>query len=199
MSLKIDNAVSANEGGNNTMTYHAIKPGLYIARIHNIEIKESKKWQSEEMEKKLVFDFALIKNAMSKKDVEDVEGESFMPLRRRVWKWSNPKLRYAFGGEIKNTQSGDVVAAAGVDITADEVDVEEAIGKVLVVKVDSKKKGDGTLKDVIVDATPFEGDMKEVEAWIKEAEELMAQENESRDMHKGKEVEDLPWEDGEKK
>jgi len=152
-------------------TFHPIKPGLYIARINNVELKESKKWQSDEVEEKLVFGFGLIKNAMSKKDVEDVEGEVFAPLKRKQWKWCNTKYRYAWGGAIELTITGNIMEACGVKDVADldEYNMNGLISQIVVVKIENKKTEAGVLKDKITDVSPFDGDMAEVERWIADA------------------------------
>ena len=165
------------------VTFHPIKPGLYIARINNVELKESKKWQSDELEQKLVFDFALIKNAMSKKDVEDIEGNTFQPAERRSWKWCNTKYRYPWKGNIELTITGQIMEAAGVENVADlaEFNFNGLVSEIVVVKIENKKNEAGVLKDKLTDISPFDGDMDEVEKWLKDAVEIPVEDGEVKD------------------
>lgn len=176
--------VIKSEIQNNSTEWKAIKPGLYVARIENVELKESKKWQSEELEEKLVVCFGLLGTYGSNKPVADVEGETFLPLRRKVFKWCNTKHRYAWSGAIELTQTGNLLEAVGFkDVTEMEsYDTDELEGKILVVKIDNKKNDHGELKDRVDDFIAFDGDDKQVDEWLEMA-------------NSEQEVEDVAYED----
>lgn len=185
--LIVDNEVK----GEQTSSFKALKKGLYVAQIEKVEEREEQKYQSQEMEMKFVFTFKMIKEATGGA-VVDIEGETFDPLQRKLWKSTTQKIRYSWKDKIELTALGKLIESAGMDPHSRNIDLSQLAGKILVLTVDVKLKADKvTQKNVVSDYSVFNGNIDEINQLIDQAE---------RDANIAQEIyEDVPYEEAGKK
>lgn len=115
---------------------------VYQAEVLDIELKEEKKWNSEEIINKLVFTFVVVE-----------EGEFY---GRRLWQYATPKLTKFKGGSnlykvlsgIAGRQLTDEECASPEDTCSDEA-LNALIGKQVRLTVGQKEKKNGELKNII--------------------------------------------------
>ena len=166
-NLILNNEVSAAEGA----AFKALKSGLYVARVISVQVREEKKYKSEEMEERLAFTFDLIREATGG-SIQDIEGEVFNPLTRRMWKSFNKKARYSWQGKIELTNLGKLLEAVGFDMAAKDIDVSQTIGKILVLTVETKPRATdpSIMKNTVSDVSRFNGDLAEIQRIVDENE-----------------------------
>ena len=173
--------------------FKALKAGLYISRINALEIVDEKKWQSEELEKKVKITFGIVYDALNK-TVIDINEESFNPLSRLLWKSYYPTLRTKKKGmPVSNTKLGDLMAGVGLDTTDATLDLEKSIGKFVILNVEMKPKPSDptTMKNNISGVSPYTGDITELNKVVDAAE---------KDANvPAKEIEEIAYEEAGKK
>jgi hypothetical protein len=152
-------------------------------------------------EKKIKVNFSILKDADTRKNAATVAGGEFSPLEFRTFLETYPNHRTFKNG--KNLSPlGEILEAGGMKresiLESVEVETDTVLGEVVKIQIDTKTSQRGN-EYVFVKkggVAAYNGDAKEVAAWIAEGEELKergSEEEVKEETGEVKEVEDMPF------
>lgn len=148
-------------GESEQKAYVPNKEGVYIAKVVDIDISESTIYKDKNGDpvKQFVFQFALIRNAVTGKPVMDAENTVYDPAFRKVKAWRT--FPHCFVDrktkEKRLTSSGELIKALGVDPFVPELDTSKLLNEVCLVHITHTEVG----KEKIEAVMPYEGDKTE--------------------------------------